>query len=124
MVVYGIVLVLFCSKISVHYLVLLYKCNKCNLMCLQDPSHAAFKEKMKEFMANFDKNSDGKIEMSEVRTVYQLQPLWCPVVVSFSPILSLSLMYSMFIFILNSTYILNASCFINASHKHETCDAR
>lgn len=37
-------------------------------MCLQDPSHTAFKEKMKEFMANFDKNADGKIEMSEVRT--------------------------------------------------------
>ncbi|XP_068178074.1 calretinin-like [Antennarius striatus] len=31
-----------------------------------DPSHAAFKEKMKEFMANIDKNSDGKIEMSEL----------------------------------------------------------
>ncbi|KAE8297093.1 Calretinin [Larimichthys crocea] len=31
-----------------------------------DPSHAAFKEKMKEFMANFDKNSDGRIEMSEL----------------------------------------------------------
>ncbi|XP_044060360.1 calretinin-like isoform X2 [Siniperca chuatsi] len=31
-----------------------------------DPSHAAFKEKMKEFMANFDKNADGKIEMSEL----------------------------------------------------------
>lgn len=36
-------------------------------LSLQDPSHAAFKEKMKEFMANFDKNSDGRIEMSEVR---------------------------------------------------------
>lgn len=36
-------------------------------MSLQDPSHALFKEKLKEFMANFDKNSDGRIEMSEVR---------------------------------------------------------
>lgn len=41
-------------------------------MCLQDPSHATFKEKMKEFMASFDKNSDGRIEMSEVRTIYFL----------------------------------------------------
>uniref|UniRef100_A0A3B5Q3G5 Calbindin 2b n=1 Tax=Xiphophorus maculatus TaxID=8083 RepID=A0A3B5Q3G5_XIPMA len=31
-----------------------------------DPSHALFKEKLKEFMANFDKNSDGRIEMSEL----------------------------------------------------------
>ncbi|TNN87447.1 Calretinin [Liparis tanakae] len=31
-----------------------------------DPTHATFKEKMKEFMANFDKNSDGRIEMSEL----------------------------------------------------------
>uniref|UniRef100_A0A674N984 Calbindin 2b n=1 Tax=Takifugu rubripes TaxID=31033 RepID=A0A674N984_TAKRU len=31
-----------------------------------DPSHAAFKEKMKEFMASFDKNSDGRIEMLEL----------------------------------------------------------
>ncbi|XP_037104116.1 calretinin-like isoform X2 [Syngnathus acus] len=30
-----------------------------------DPSHAAFKEKMREFMASFDKNSDGRIEMTE-----------------------------------------------------------
>lgn len=37
-----------------------------DLMHLQDPTHAAFKEKMKEFMANFDKNADGRIEMSEV----------------------------------------------------------
>lgn len=50
-------------------------CFICNFNCspfdvrllLQDPSHAAFKEKMKEFMANFDKNSDGRIEMTEVR---------------------------------------------------------
>uniref|UniRef100_A0A3Q0R2N0 Calbindin 2 n=1 Tax=Amphilophus citrinellus TaxID=61819 RepID=A0A3Q0R2N0_AMPCI len=34
-----------------------------------DPSHAAFKEKMKEFMANFDKNSDGRIEMSELAQI-------------------------------------------------------
>lgn len=34
--------------------------------CLKDPTHAAFKEKMREFMANFDKNSDGRIEMTEV----------------------------------------------------------
>lgn len=38
-----------------------------DLLYLQDPSHALFKEKVKEFMANFDKNSDGRIEMSEVR---------------------------------------------------------
>ncbi|XP_077450956.1 calretinin-like [Stigmatopora argus] len=31
-----------------------------------DPSHAMFKEKMKEFMASFDKNSDGRIEMTEL----------------------------------------------------------
>ncbi|MED6267690.1 Calretinin [Characodon lateralis] len=31
-----------------------------------DPSHALFKEKLKEFMANFDKNSDGRIEMCEL----------------------------------------------------------
>uniref|UniRef100_A0A8C3B1S7 Calbindin 2b n=1 Tax=Cyclopterus lumpus TaxID=8103 RepID=A0A8C3B1S7_CYCLU len=31
-----------------------------------DPTHATFKEKMKEFMANFDKNADGRIEMSEL----------------------------------------------------------
>eukprot|EP00064_Thunnus_orientalis_P016172 superscaffoldBa00003148_g16235 len=30
-----------------------------------DPTHVAFKEKMKEFMAKFDKNADGRIEMSE-----------------------------------------------------------
>lgn len=35
-------------------------------MWLQDPTHTAFKEKMKEFMASFDKNSDGRIEMLEV----------------------------------------------------------
>uniref|UniRef100_A0A3B4Y7B7 Calbindin 2b n=1 Tax=Seriola lalandi dorsalis TaxID=1841481 RepID=A0A3B4Y7B7_SERLL len=34
-----------------------------------DPSHAAFKEKMKEFMANFDKNTDGRIEMSELAQI-------------------------------------------------------
>ena len=42
--------------------------NICAWMRLQDPSHASFKEKMREFMAKFDKNSDGRIEMSEVRT--------------------------------------------------------
>ncbi|XP_056268903.1 calretinin-like [Pseudoliparis swirei] len=31
-----------------------------------DPTHATFKEKMNEFMAKFDKNSDGRIEMSEL----------------------------------------------------------
>lgn len=31
-----------------------------------DPSHATFREKMNEFMCSFDKNSDGKIEMSEL----------------------------------------------------------
>ncbi|KAF7211905.1 calretinin [Nothobranchius furzeri] len=34
-----------------------------------DPSHACFKEKLKEFMANFDKNSDGRIEMSELAQI-------------------------------------------------------
>ncbi|XP_023133180.1 calretinin-like [Amphiprion ocellaris] len=34
-----------------------------------DPTHAAFKEKMKEFMANFDKNADGRIEMSELAQI-------------------------------------------------------
>lgn len=38
-------------------------------LLLKDPTHAAFKEKMKEFMANFDKNSDGRIEMTEVRKI-------------------------------------------------------
>uniref|UniRef100_A0A3Q2X5J7 Calbindin 2 n=1 Tax=Haplochromis burtoni TaxID=8153 RepID=A0A3Q2X5J7_HAPBU len=36
---------------------------------LNDPSHATFKEKMKEFMASFDKNSDGRIEMSELAQI-------------------------------------------------------
>lgn len=36
---------------------------------MKDPTHAAFKEKMKEFMSNFDKNSDGRIEMTEVRKI-------------------------------------------------------
>lgn len=44
------------------------RCKCVYLMWVQDPSHAAFKEKMKEFMASFDKNSDGRIEMLEVRT--------------------------------------------------------
>ncbi|XP_061566663.1 calretinin-like [Cololabis saira] len=34
-----------------------------------DPSHVTFKEKMKEFMARFDKNSDGRIEMSELAQI-------------------------------------------------------
>ncbi|XP_047437637.1 calretinin-like [Mugil cephalus] len=34
-----------------------------------DPKQAAFKEKMKEFMAKFDKNSDGRIEMSELAQI-------------------------------------------------------
>ncbi|XP_034437366.1 calretinin-like [Hippoglossus hippoglossus] len=34
-----------------------------------DPSNAAFKEQMKEFMANFDKNADGRIEMSELAQI-------------------------------------------------------
>ncbi|KAK2854084.1 hypothetical protein Q5P01_006745 [Channa striata] len=34
-----------------------------------DPSHAAFKEKMKEFMSKFDKNADGRIEMSELAQI-------------------------------------------------------
>uniref|UniRef100_A0A672HY40 Calretinin-like n=1 Tax=Salarias fasciatus TaxID=181472 RepID=A0A672HY40_SALFA len=40
-----------------------------DLMRLQDPSHAAFKEKMKDFMANIDKNADGRIEMSELAQI-------------------------------------------------------
>ncbi|XP_010793925.1 calretinin-like [Notothenia coriiceps] len=31
-----------------------------------DPTNAGFKEKMKEFMAKFDQNEDGRIEMSEL----------------------------------------------------------
>uniref|UniRef100_A0A7N6BWQ8 EF-hand domain-containing protein n=1 Tax=Anabas testudineus TaxID=64144 RepID=A0A7N6BWQ8_ANATE len=34
-----------------------------------DPSHAAFKEKMKEFMTSFDKNADGRIELSELAQI-------------------------------------------------------
>uniref|UniRef100_A0A3P8VAE9 Calbindin 2 n=1 Tax=Cynoglossus semilaevis TaxID=244447 RepID=A0A3P8VAE9_CYNSE len=34
-----------------------------------EPSQAVFKEKLKEFMANFDKNADGRIEMSELATI-------------------------------------------------------
>jgi len=34
-----------------------------------DPTHAAFREKMKEFMAKFDKNADGRIEMSELAQI-------------------------------------------------------
>ncbi|CAL8359552.1 calretinin isoform X1 [Gadus morhua] len=34
-----------------------------------DPKNVVFKEKMKEFMANFDKNKDGRIEMSELATI-------------------------------------------------------
>lgn len=33
----------------------------------QDPTNPTFREKMKEFMQKFDKNKDGRIEMSEVR---------------------------------------------------------
>lgn len=36
-----------------------------NFFC-QDPSNPTFREKMKEFMQKFDKNKDGRIEMSEV----------------------------------------------------------
>lgn len=36
-------------------------------MFFQDPSNPTFREKMKEFMQKFDKNKDGRIEMSEVR---------------------------------------------------------
>lgn len=49
-------------------IVLCLKCKCLYLIWIQDPSHTAFKEKMKEFMASFDKNSDGRIEMLEVRT--------------------------------------------------------
>ncbi|KAM6942889.1 calretinin-like [Xenentodon cancila] len=34
-----------------------------------DPSHGTFKDKMKAFMARFDKNSDGRIEMSELAQI-------------------------------------------------------
>uniref|UniRef100_A0A8C7GWG4 Calbindin 2 n=1 Tax=Oncorhynchus kisutch TaxID=8019 RepID=A0A8C7GWG4_ONCKI len=34
-----------------------------------DPTHAAFREKMKEFMMKFDKNADGRIEMSELAQI-------------------------------------------------------
>ena len=37
-----------------------------HVLKFQDPKNVVFKEKMKEFMANFDKNKDGRIEMSEV----------------------------------------------------------
>lgn len=36
------------------------------LFVFQDPSNPTFREKMKEFMQKFDKNKDGRIEMSEV----------------------------------------------------------
>lgn len=56
-------------KVAVAGLIVLcLKCKWGSLIRLQDPSHTAFKEKMKEFMASFDKNSDGRIEMLEVRT--------------------------------------------------------
>ncbi|XP_045067490.1 calretinin-like [Coregonus clupeaformis] len=35
----------------------------------QDPSNSTFKEKMKEFMQKFDKNADGRIEMSELAQI-------------------------------------------------------
>uniref|UniRef100_A0A8C7T6K4 EF-hand domain-containing protein n=1 Tax=Oncorhynchus mykiss TaxID=8022 RepID=A0A8C7T6K4_ONCMY len=34
-----------------------------------DPTHAAFREKMKAFMMKFDKNADGRIEMSELAQI-------------------------------------------------------
>ncbi|XP_023682855.1 calretinin-like [Paramormyrops kingsleyae] len=34
-----------------------------------DPSNTSFREKMKEFMQKFDKNADGKIEMSELAQI-------------------------------------------------------
>ncbi|KAM3877287.1 calretinin-like isoform 2-T2 [Diretmus argenteus] len=34
-----------------------------------DPTHAAFKEKMKEFMDNYDMNADGRIEMAELAQI-------------------------------------------------------
>uniref|UniRef100_A0A8C8I733 EF-hand domain-containing protein n=1 Tax=Oncorhynchus tshawytscha TaxID=74940 RepID=A0A8C8I733_ONCTS len=34
-----------------------------------DSTHAAFREKMKEFMMKFDKNADGRIEMSELAQI-------------------------------------------------------
>lgn len=33
---------------------------------LEDPSNPTLKEKVKEFVQKFDKNKDGRIEMSEV----------------------------------------------------------
>ncbi|XP_061678875.1 calbindin 2a isoform X3 [Syngnathoides biaculeatus] len=35
----------------------------------QDPSNPTFREKMKEFMQKFDKNKDGRIEMSELAQI-------------------------------------------------------
>lgn len=46
----------------------------------QDPSNPTFREKMKEFMQKFDKNKDGRIEMSEVRPSRRFLYLhWRPV---------------------------------------------
>lgn len=60
--------------LSFHVLIGYFICNVHSclfdaVLLLKDPTHAAFKEKMKEFMANFDKNSDGRIEMTEVRNI-------------------------------------------------------
>lgn len=57
-------------------IVLCFRCKCLYLIWLQDPSHAAFKEKMKEFMASFDKNSDGRIEMLEVIFFIWFASLW------------------------------------------------
>lgn len=38
-----------------------------SVLCPQIPKSDNFGEKMKEFMQKYDKNSDGKIEMAEVR---------------------------------------------------------
>lgn len=38
-----------------------------SFLCLQMSKSDNFGEKMKEFMQKYDKNSDGKIEMAEVR---------------------------------------------------------
>lgn len=63
--------------LSFHVLIGYFICNVNSCLfdvalLLKDPTHAAFKEKMKEFMANFDKNSDGRIEMTEVRKISAL----------------------------------------------------
>lgn len=55
------------NRTEATVLVCVFKMKLTFPIILQEPSQAVFKEKLKEFMANFDKNADGRIEMSEVR---------------------------------------------------------